>query len=136
MYITKQDLVATVGAAKLARLSGDDDTTISAAIDRASGLINGMVAARYRVPLAPVPLVITGYCADIAEFYLWRDEAPAQVVTRYKDALTGLANISRGLMQLESVGIEDARASDEAQIVSDARTFTSDFGISDFGRYL
>ncbi|BCB62816.1 hypothetical protein HaloA020_35170 [Halomonas sp. A020] len=116
-YCTKADLIERFGEDELLSLAHDqdgtmDDAVIDRACDDASGEIDGYVsAAGYRVPLSPVPRIVTAYACDIARYRLYDEHATDQVQKRYDDAVKFLRSVSRGEVKL---GISTGPASSSA----------------------
>ena len=110
-YATLQELVDRYGEERLVQLT---DRSMAEVIDQAVLLraiadaeIDGYLAARYRLPLASVPPVLTRIAPDIVFYRLHSDEAPEEVRTRYEDARRLLEGISRGSVGLGVPETED-----------------------------
>jgi phage gp36-like protein len=107
MYCTLDDLVKRFGEDELLDLAHDetgqavDQAVVDRAIEDATGEMDGFIsAAGYPVPMDPVPLIVTAYCADIARYRLYDDRATEQVRKRYEDAVKFLRSVSRGDVKL------------------------------------
>lgn len=106
MYCTRFDLVARFGSREVDDLldrnndQADDSQTLALTVADTDALIDGYLAARYAVPLSPVPQVVTALACDIVRLKLWDDHAPEEVRKRYDDALKVLTNYSKGVMVL------------------------------------
>ena len=73
---------------------------VDAALVHADNLINGYVAAKYAVPFVSVPDLVRTWAVSIARYHLHRDGAPDYVEADYKDAITALKDVARGLIAL------------------------------------
>jgi phage gp36-like protein len=73
-----------------------DYAAINKVIADAIERVQAHCAARYRIPLEPVPDLVTSIAADIAYYRLHRLAAPDEVRKRYEDAQALLRQISRG----------------------------------------
>jgi len=113
MYCTQNDLVARFGEDDLIELTDKDgsqnaivSSVIEQAINDAGATINGYIGGRYRLPLSATPEVLTRMCCDIARYYLYDDvlDAEHQAAKRYKDAISYLKDVAKGVVQL---GIDD-----------------------------
>jgi phage gp36-like protein len=112
-YTTLQELVDRYGEERLVQLTDRsmaeviDQAVLLRAIADADAEIDGYLAARYRLPLASVPPVLTRIAPDIVFYRLHSDEAPEEVRTRYEDARRLLEGISRGSVGLGVPETED-----------------------------
>lgn len=78
---------------------------ITAAVAQAEALIDGYLVKRgYAVPLANVPLLVTGWTRDIARYYLHKDRLSSEgtdpILRGYRDALKLLQQIVDGKFSL------------------------------------
>jgi len=104
-----------------------DTVVLGKALADADALINGYLAARYTLPLATTPPILTGPAADIARFKLWDDRAPEEVRKRYEDALALLKLISAGTVVLPpDVNGDKPSASTTIEHYSAGRVFTAE----------
>lgn len=131
-YAVLQDLIDRYGADELTQLTDQigagvpDATVAGVAIDDASNLIDGFVAGRYQLPLAPVPAQVKRWACDIARFYLWRDKASDHVTALYTGAMASLKMVAGGQLTLEAAAIETAESSDAAELAGPGRIFSRD----------
>ena len=103
-YCTLDDLKEKISEDQLIQLTDDDDAGAIAssrtdrAIQDAESEIDSYCAARYKVPLYPVPGIIRKYCVDIAVYNLFqrRRGAPEDRYRDYKSAITFLQNVAAG----------------------------------------
>lgn len=110
MYATAADLEARMQARLIAELSGSaDGQPLAARVDQAladaSAEIDSYLAARFAVPLAPVPTVLTRVCCDIAIYRLFeaaRDEDVKDARRRYDDAIKWLTGVADGDLTLDA----------------------------------
>ncbi|MBZ4022194.1 hypothetical protein CKO11_06955 [Rhodobacter sp. TJ_12] len=119
-YATLEDLIDRAGEAELRQIADRDRdgvvdaSVIAAALSNADDTINGYIGKKYALPLASVPPIVNGWAVGIARYTLHRNGAPEHVAQDYKDAITALKDVSRGLITLPV----DAGA--EPPVVSDA----------------
>lgn len=105
-YCSLDDLIARAGAAEILQIADRDldgtadPAVVSAAIDQAGTLIDGYVAARHAVPLAPVPALVQGIAVAIARYTLHRDGAPDYVVRDWNQAIAQLKDIQAGRLTI------------------------------------
>lgn len=102
-YATQADIVTLYGddALVVADRDGDglpDAAAVARALDHASAEIDTHLAARYPLPLASVPMMLTSWAVDIA---VYRLALSADVLSdehrrRYEDALAGLKRVAEG----------------------------------------
>jgi phage gp36-like protein len=102
-YATQADIVTLYGddALHVADRDGDglaDSAAVARALDHASAEIDTHIAARYALPLASTPAMLTAWCVDIA---LYRLALTADVLSeehrrRYDDALAALRRVAEG----------------------------------------
>lgn len=130
-YATEQDLVERAGEVEILQLAdrdgsgAADPTVIAAALAHADGVIDGYLAAKYALPLASVPELLTAWAVSIARYVLHRDGAPEHVATDYKDAIAALKDVARGLLALpEAAGAAPAAASGTFLSDGPAQVFT------------
>jgi phage gp36-like protein len=105
-YAAAADLIARYGEEELIQLSdrlGDgvmDAAVIDQALADAGAVIDGYLAGRYTLPLAPVPAILTGYACDLARERLYKDAAPEIVAKRADDARKFLVLAGQGKLGL------------------------------------
>lgn len=109
-YATEEDMRIRFGEELLEQLSppdeaGDAAATLAAALADATELIDSYAAARYRVPLEPVPAPVRRWCADIARWFLDRARTDEAIRKAYEDALAGLKDMARGVIVFQCQGI-------------------------------
>lgn len=131
-YCTKQNMIDRFSEREIIQLTDTaipgtgviNDTVLDAARSDAAALIDGYIQARYELPLANPPEILTIKSCDIARYYLFDDKATEQIVDRYNQAVKYLEQVSMGKISLAlaSDGTAPA-ASDSAEMVSDGRTF-------------
>lgn len=132
-YATQQNMIDEYGAIELVQLtdrgeppSGAIDAgVLDRALAAADDEINAYLAARYALPLASAPKILTGLACDIARFRLYKDAAPAIVVDRYKATVRLLEAIAAGKasLGLDAAGGETQTASDTVQFHESQRVF-------------
>lgn len=115
-YATEEDMRVRFGEATLAQLcppdlpdpggpEGDAAPSLAAALADATELIDSYAAARYAVPLDPVPAPVRRWCADIARWYLDRARTDEAIRKAYEDAIAGLKDMARGVIVFQAAGI-------------------------------
>jgi len=115
-YASQQGIVDRYGEEALLLLAdrdGDglvDPDVIGQALADSEAEIDAYLAARYQLPLAVVPAVLTRLAVDIVVYRLAADAGPAteERRQRYEDAVDLLRRISRGEA---SLGLSEAPAS-------------------------
>ncbi|MCC6195714.1 MAG: DUF1320 domain-containing protein [Burkholderiales bacterium] len=130
-YAVQADLETRFGAQEIAQLTDRDGGVFAdaAVVDRAlsdaQALIDSYLAARYPLPLAPVPDVINRMCCDIARYYLHEDRVTEQVRQRYEDCVSLLQAIARGVAELSLAGggAPPAPSGGSVVVSAPARTF-------------
>jgi len=134
-YCTQADILDQVDENELILYTDDanegeiDADVVAAAIDKADALIDAYLAARYSVPVDPVPAVLAGLCVDIAVFNLAarRNRESDSVRRRYEDAVKFLKDVAAGKAVIAGVTPASGSGSrDHAKIEGDTRIFTRD----------
>lgn len=105
-YCTASDLIAEFGEQTLIDLTDRadppagviDTVTLDRAIAAADAEIDGYLAVRYLVPIAPAPVRLVGVACDIVRYRLQPDRVTddSPVLRRYKDAVVWLKDVSAG----------------------------------------
>jgi phage gp36-like protein len=131
-YATQQDLVDRFGGREISGLSGGTDgstiiaTPVARALADADSEIDAYLAARYALPLSPVPAVVLRLAADIARYRLWDVKASEQVKARYEDAVRLLKLMASGDTVLpNAAAIPAAAGSVTVSATTRTRRFTS-----------
>lgn len=125
-YATQDDLTTRYGADELVQLTdtaltGEADATkIAAALADAEQTVNGYVAGRYAVPLSPVPDLVRRWACDLARYYLHTAAVPDLVEKNYQAAITGLKDVSKGVIRLaaEGAAMPSAPEADTSALIS------------------
>lgn len=132
-YATQQDLIDRFGEAELIQLSDRaeppagaiDATVVGKALADADDAINGYLAARYTVPVAPAPLILTRLACDVARYYLYEDQVTEAVRKRYEDAVAYLKDAASGKVTLGVDALGEAPADPGGpQVDAGDRTFS------------
>jgi len=113
-YTTLQQLNDRFGDRLLIELTDRDEVstgvvdvdTVTQAIDGAGAQIDGYLQGRYNLPLAETPPRIKDLAQVIAIYRLHVYEPSEKIQADYKDAVSALKDISRGLVSLPIAGIE------------------------------
>lgn len=84
-----------------------DTVVVEAAIADAEALVDGYLAKAYALPLSVVPPILARVAGDIAIYYLMGDaaEKDGSWHRAYREAMAWLADVSKGLIQLEADGV-------------------------------
>jgi phage gp36-like protein len=132
-YATKQDLIDRFGADELIQLTDRtnagviDDAVLDRALDDADREINAHVAARYVLPFASPPPILTRLAADIARYFLYEDRATDQVKDRYNAAVRLLRSVSTGAATLgPDAGHQAPAAAGGPEVAAPERVFSRD----------
>lgn len=109
MYATEEDMRIRFGEELLEQLfppdeAGDAAAALAAALADATELIDSYAAARYRVPLKPVPAPVRRWCADLARWFLDRARTDEAIRKAYEDAIAGLKDMARGVIVFQCEG--------------------------------
>jgi phage gp36-like protein len=125
-YITEAQFERRFGVGELTDLQ-EGGTSFGQAEQEAASLIDGFLAAKYVLPLATVPAIVTGWAGDITRFKLWDERAPEEVRRRYDDALEQLRDLAAGRIALPP-GVDGSQpaAPLEFEAYSATRVFTAD----------
>jgi phage gp36-like protein len=116
-YAVAQDLIDRFGVDELNGLAdrdGDgawDTAVVTQALSDTDAEIDAALAARYSLPLATTPTVLTGVSCDITRYRLYVDAAPDRVKEAAANARRMLAAFAAGTMTL---GLPAATAPVEA----------------------
>ena len=113
-YTTYDEMLLRYGKTKLQQLTDREQpllgepvvSVIEDAIQAAAELIDGYAAAKYRVPLSPVPAPVRVWCQDIAFYRLHSalSDVPEDVRLAFEDAIAALKDMARGLIAFQSEG--------------------------------
>lgn len=115
-YASQDDLTQRFGEAELVQLTDPmgagvaDAAVIAVALTDADQVINGYVAARYAVPLAPVPDLVRRWACDLARYFLHSAGVPELVEKNYLAAVAGLKDVAKGIVRLEAAGLSATTA--------------------------
>ncbi|MBN9078193.1 MAG: hypothetical protein BGN87_06245 [Rhizobiales bacterium 65-79] len=115
-YCTLQNLTDRYGERLLVEISdrGEsasdtiDEALISRAIADADALIDGYLAARYKLPLSTTPAIVTDLSQAIAIYKAHARVADEKIAEDYRTALKTLRDIANGLVKLDVDGVEPA----------------------------
>ncbi|WP_163266459.1 gp436 family protein [Chelativorans alearense] len=113
-YCTLQELIERYSERMLIDISdrGDaptgtiDGDLITRAIADADALIDGYLAARYRLPLASVPHLVRDLSLRVSIYYAHAHVAEEKIKRDYEEALATLKRIAQGLIKLDIDGVE------------------------------
>lgn len=142
-YATQSDLVTRFGSAEIAQLTDRvagaviDASVVNAALADADALIEGYLAARYALPVAPVPALLTRLAGDIARYLLHGTSAREKVREAYEDALRVLRDLADGRATLAGAAAAPASQTPAAPGGRPAYSApTGVFGRANLGDYL
>jgi phage gp36-like protein len=136
MYCTISDLKTVIPEQDMIELTDDMvpaakiiAANVNKAIADAGELIDGYLRGHYRLPLSPVPGIISTLACDIAVYRLYarksRITPPEGVSDRYKNALALLAKMQSGDIMLGAGGdISTESDTDRVGATAGDRIFT------------
>lgn len=133
-YAALADVQKMVDDVELVQLTDDtgagtvDATLVADQLTLASAEIDGYLGARYDLPLATPPTILTNFCVDVAVFnmYARRQGPPDHWQKRYDNAIKFLVNVSQGKITL-GAGDPDGNANNETpQVTGPTRIFSRD----------
>lgn len=134
-YATQQQLIDSYGQQALVMLTDRapiatgaiDAAVVSKALNGADQLIDGYLGARYRLPLSPVPPLVSKLAECIAFWNLHLTEPDSKTKDDYQDARRTLKDISEGRVRISAAGIEPAATSAGGVVMTPReRPFTAD----------
>lgn len=115
-YATQAMLVTRFGEAMMIQTT-DRATPATGAIDaglvaqelaNTDAVINGYVGNRYRLPLSPVPELVTDLALSIAIYKLHAFAPDEKIVRDHDAAIRTLRDIAANVVKLDAAGIEPA----------------------------
>ncbi|MBN1515519.1 DUF1320 domain-containing protein [Candidatus Sumerlaeota bacterium] len=115
-YSSQAELEKRIGAARLARLAdldGDgsaDADVLTAALERADGVIDLHLRGRYTVPFETAPAAVKELASDLALYYLHqarRETMSARDRQAYEDAMAMLKGLAEGRGGLDVGGADE-----------------------------
>ena len=111
-YCSSSDIESYVSTPTLIQLTNDEggdvinDTVTQEAIIYASTLIDGYLRGRYTLPLDTQFPLLKILCIDISVYRLYsrrmRDEMPEVIENAYKNAISTLRDIQKGVVSLQA----------------------------------
>lgn len=103
-YAIRADLEKHYGADEIEqRESMLPAGAVDSALSDADALIDGYLAARYCIPLAPVPANLVQFACAIARYTLLGEAATERARNDYKDAVAWLKDVQAGRVTLQAV---------------------------------
>lgn len=139
-YCTAEEFELSIGTFETVQLTNLDDPSaetintvrLNRIIEGASGEINGFLATRYQIPLPVVPSYIRLICIDITWYRLAQNNAPAEFVERYKNAIARLKDIEKGQMLLidEITGLPVPKRNINIQLIDERGNTLNDWSAS------
>lgn len=111
-YCTQAELVDRYGEPFLVQLTDRAETAtgtidadvVTRAISEADDLIDGYVKGRYTLPFDTTPDLVSTISARLAIYNLHVYEPSEKILREYKDAITTLEKIAKGIIQLDAAG--------------------------------
>lgn len=108
-YITRDDIIASIGESDFVLLADRDDDGVAdtAVVDRAiasaESEVSSYVGQRYALPLAETPPVLIGYTVDVAVYRLadTPDTMTEHRRQKYEDARAWLTKLAQGTVRLD-----------------------------------
>ncbi len=123
-YVTRSDLVDRFGESEVAqRELMLPDGAVDKAIADAGAVADDYLAARYAIPVDPVPETLKRLVCDIARHYLLGDSETDTQRRLYSDALTALRDIGAGRRRLAVEPVSGGGADAMVEMVSSPRVF-------------
>ncbi|MFC3179457.1 gp436 family protein [Cypionkella sinensis] len=132
-YATQQQMATRFGEAQLVLLTDRasvatgviDAAVMARALSDADAVIDGYLGARYTLPLAEIPPLITDLAQVIAYWKLHISEPDAKTRTDYEQAVKMLKDIANGTIRIPAAGIEPATSGASGVMTTDRdRPFT------------
>ncbi|MBX9702382.1 MAG: DUF1320 domain-containing protein [Acetobacteraceae bacterium] len=142
-YATLADLTARFGEAEVAQLTDRagteqvDGSVVDAALADADATIEGYLAGRYAVPVAPVPALLRRIACDLARHTLHGKSAGEAVRRAQEDALKLLRDLANGVAVLPgataaAAGANPAADAGTVRVSAPERVFDRATSIPDF----
>jgi phage gp36-like protein len=131
-YITLTELIERFGEPTMQQLADrDGDDVIDAdvadrAIADADAVIDGYLGARYELPLASTPPMLTPIAADIVFYKLHPHGAPEEARLNYDRSIRMLEGLSKGTIRLDVEGAEPDAPGQRPETEGPERTFSRD----------
>ena len=94
-----------------------DASVIEQAIGDAEAIIDGYLAARYQLPLASVPRLVSDIALTVTIYKLHTSEPDKKIAVDFEQAMKTLREIANGTVRLDIAGVEP-----EAKSTSGVRT--------------
>lgn len=116
-YATLDNLIARASLGEIRQIAdrnrdGEiDPEVIAEALTHADNIVDGYVAAKYKLPFAVVPDLVRTWAISIARHKLHFQGPPDYVVDDYKDAIAALKDVARGALVLPVADGEISQAS-------------------------
>lgn len=123
MYCTQDDMEARFGKGVIDQLLRGRPQMMDAAITDASAVIDSYIGARYQLPLAEVPVMLTSVARDLVRHGLDTSPQP-EINDRRREALQFLSAVSRGTATLGVPQAAEPVSLDTVEIESDGHVFS------------
>lgn len=109
MYCSVQDIIEDLTENVVAQLSNDDDPSmvnhniVNKYISEASQIIDGFLRSRYELPLHNEHAILKKVCIDLVKYELYkrRGKVYEDVLNLYKDGISVLEKIQKGMITLD-----------------------------------
>ena len=107
-YATAQDMVAAFGHAEIRdltdngepRLNDINQAVLAKALADASGMIDGYLVGRYKLPMATPPQVLGLHCRGIARYLLMTNQPDERAKSDFAAAMQYLQRVASGAIGL------------------------------------
>jgi phage gp36-like protein len=95
---------------------------VGRALQDADDTINSYLSARYTLPIAPVPAVLSRVAAELARFYLYDDQVTDLIKDRQAANIKWLDGVAKGTISIgvDALTSQQPASSAGAELVSDA----------------
>lgn len=136
-YCTQSDLTKAYASDVLVRMTDDTGagSVVTAVVDWAISVadaeIDAYLAAKYSVPMSPVPARVKDLCVDITWYHLFsrrgleaERDPDANVLRRYSAAVAFLRDVAKGLAALGADAPSASGEGAEAELGSAAPVFS------------
>lgn len=139
-YATQQNMTDRFGERELIALTDRDNTGVVDAAVLARGLqsaddeINPYLVARYTLPPASVPAIVSNFACDIARYRLCGAEVieTEEIRNRYKDAIKFFEKVSKGEISLGLDALNQTVASNGSVRVKSNQAVFNQSKLSDY----
>jgi phage gp36-like protein len=135
-YASQQNLIDRMGEAAVIALTDRgaqplgaiDMAVVARALAEADAVVDGYLAARYRLPLASTPALLADLATSIALWKLHASTPEDKVKADYDAAIKSLRDIASGMLRIpDAAGIEaEVSGASGVEVVDRERPFTAE----------